>query len=304
MSNPTPSTGQVQIQTSAQKSPAAINVANYLFQNPILKQRIGLLDNKNDLEFFRYKRFERALLSDDYKTKQQNPRNGLPPISNVEEVQKVFVLLIQNQMIIPIKKLHFSEVKAIKGWKPNREKPTLKRSEKAVVDPNFYYGWLYTKPNPYILLYSILAVVGIFTIILFPLWPNFMRRGVWYLSMAALGLIGLLFATAIVRFIIYVISLVAFPKPFWLFPNLFEDCGFFESFVPLYGWEEPKKKKSKKSKKSKTTAVDDNNEGNEKVEPILTSAEKNATGVKATENGSNGAKKSKRKVTLEEVADE
>ena len=84
---------------------------------------------------------------------------------------------------------------------------------------------------------------------------------------------------------------------------MFEDCGFFESFVPLYGWEEPKKKKkSKRSKNSKsaTTAA----EGGDKVEPILTSTEKKATGVEAAENGSNGAKQSKRKVTLEEVADE
>lgn len=160
--------------------------------------------------------------------------------------------------------------------------------DKAHVDPDAYFAWIYTKPNPYILLYSILAVAGIFAVILFPLWPSFMKRGVWYLSMAALGLIGLFFATAIVRLIIYIISLVAFPKPFWLFPNLFEDCGVLESFQPLYGWEEPKKKKSKKKN------------GNEPVAEVKANGSAAngsvATGAKAGETSTQ-----KRRVTLEEV---
>ncbi|EGW34943.1 uncharacterized protein SPAPADRAFT_58071 [Spathaspora passalidarum NRRL Y-27907] len=225
--------GGVQIQVSEQRTPVAISIANYLYQNPIMKQRTGLLNNTTDIDFFRYKRFERALLSDDYKNKQQNPKNGLIPINDAVEVQKVLVMLIQNQMLLPLNKLHYADIKAVKGWKPNKQKPTLKRSDKAVIDPDAYYGWLYQKPNPFILLYSILAIAGVFAVILFPLWPRIMKRGVWYLSMAALGLIGLFFATAIVRLIIYIISLVAFPKPFWLFPNLFEDCGVLESFQPL-----------------------------------------------------------------------
>ncbi|KAI5966254.1 SEC62 [Candida pseudojiufengensis] len=293
---PPPGSGQFQIQTNTgQRAPAAINIANYLFQNSILKQRSGLLDNKTDIEFFKYKRFERALLSDDYKSKQQNPKNGLIPIANAQEVQKIFVLLIQNQLILPINKLHYSEVKAIKGWKPVRDKPTFKRAEKAVIDPKSYFGWLYTRPNPYILLYSILAIAGVFTIILFPLWPTFMRRGVWYLSMGALGLIALFFVIAIIRLIIYIVSLVAFPKPFWLFPNLFADCGVIESFIPLYGWEEPKKKKSKKSKKASKQSTESSGE---KIEPLVSKDDKSATGAET--KPSNGETKS-RKVILEEV---
>ncbi|CAK9438642.1 uncharacterized protein LODBEIA_P28660 [Lodderomyces beijingensis] len=300
---------QFHVQTTGQRSPIATSIVNFLYQNPILKQRTGLLDNTSDLEFFRYKRFERALLSDEYKSKQANPKNGLPPIPNAQEVQKIFVLLIQNQLVLPVTKLHYAEVKAVKGWKPNKDKPTLKRADKAVIDPNTYFGWLYSKPNPYIFIYSILAIAAVFAVILFPLWPSFMRRGVWYLSMGALGLIGLLFATAIVRLIIYVISLVAFPTPFWLFPNLFEDCGVLESFQPLYGWEEPKKKKkSKKGKKSGASGAaaaaaagaGGNNE--DKIEPILTQREKEAaTGAEPSSNGSASAVK--RKVTMEEVAD-
>ncbi|KAI3403898.1 SEC62 [Candida oxycetoniae] len=312
-----PPNGQFHVKTTAQRSPVAINIANYLYKNPILKQRTGLLDNATDLEFFRFKRFERALLSDDYKAKQQNPKSGLIPIPDVQEVQKVFVMLIQNQLVLPVEKLHYAQIKAVKGWKPNKEKPTLKRADKAVIDPNSYFGWLYSKPNPYIMLYSILAIVGVFTIILFPLWPNFMRRGVWYLSMGALGLIGLFFAIAIVRLIIYIFSLLAFPQPFWLFPNLFEDCGVIESFKPLYAWEESKKqKKSKKGKKGKSSeavkdsvvekgkekkkeAQEETNSESEKIEPIVIKQDKKASGVEPSSNGTT----TKRKVTIEEIAE-
>lgn len=282
--------GQFQVATSTQRSPVANNIANFLFQNPILKQRTGLLNNTTDIEFFRFKRFQRALLSDDYKEKQKNPKNGLIPINNAQDVQNVFVLLIQNQLLLPVTKLHYAEIKQVKGWKPNKEKPTLKKADKAVMDPNTYYAWLYQKPNPFILLYSVLAIAGVFTVILFPLWPNFMKRGVWYLSMGALGLIALFFLTAIVRLIIYIISLVAFPKPFWLFPNLFEDCGVIESFQPVYGWEEPKKKKSKKKSQNAvaSTPVAEEKVGSDKAK---------TTGSEVSNSTSAG----KRKVILEEV---
>lgn len=281
-----PQPGQQQIKTSSQRSPVAINIANYLRDNKILKQRTGLLNNKDDIDIFRFKRLSRALLSEDYKAKQKNPKNGLVPIPNEQEVAKVFILLIQNQLIIPLEKLHYDEIKKVKGWKPNKSKPTLRPSQKASLEPDSYFGWTYTKPNPYILLYSILTIIGIFAIILFPLWPAFMKIGVWYLSMAALGLIGLFFLVAIIRLIIYLISLVVMPKAFWLYPNLFEDCGVIESFQPLYAWEEPKQaKKSKKAKKG---------------------SKSNTQNTDATKSSSTGASTSssapvKRKVILEEV---
>lgn len=275
---------EVPITTSNQRSQVAINIANYLKDNQILKQRTGLLNNSEDVEFFRYKRLARALLSDDYKTKQANHKNGLIPIADEQEAAKVFITLIQSQFVIPVEKLHYNEIKqANKSWKPNKTNPTLKQSTKANIEPNAYFVWTYNKPNPFILLYSILLLVGIFTIILFPLWPNFMKIGVWYLSMGLLGLLGLFFLIAIIRLIIYIITLLVLPRAFWLYPNLFEDCGVLESFQPLYGWDEPKKSK-KKSKSSKSAS---------KPETESSGA---ATGVKPTENAP-----TKRKVVLEEV---
>jgi translocation protein SEC62 len=81
-----------------------------------------------------------------------------------------------------------------------------------------------------------------------------MRKGVWYLSTSLLVFVATFFTIAIVRLIIYLITLATMSRQFWLFPNLFADCGVLESFKPLYGWEDPAKpKKGKKSKKNLET---------------------------------------------------
>ncbi|KAJ2807159.1 Translocation protein S62 [Coemansia furcata] len=103
-----------------------------------------------------------------------------------------------------------------------------------------YYAWLYEGSQLMVILGGIGVVAVVLAGVMFPLWPSVLRNGTWYLSMLALGLLGLLFATAIVRLIIYLVTMVAAPQGLWIFPNLFEDVGFFESFVPLYAWEVPK----------------------------------------------------------------
>ena len=76
------------------------------------------------------------------------------------------------------------------------------------------------------------------TVVMFPLWPVTLRIGVWYLSMGFLGLIGLFFAMAIFRLILFCATVFTVPPGLWLYPNLFEDVGFFDSFRPVWGWQE------------------------------------------------------------------
>ncbi|KAG7731361.1 hypothetical protein KL948_002991 [Ogataea haglerorum] len=235
----------------AVKDPVAVTVATYLRHHKILKQRQGFnINTKEKQDFFRYKRCIRALLSDEYK-KQQAKQPSLPVVADNAQAQRLFILMIQNQLIQPVKKLKTQEAKQKKA-KVEKGVPCLESTTKAVLQPDEYFVWNFTPPNPYLVVYSLLGLVAIFTVILFPLWPFWMRIGVWYLSTGLLGLIGLFFALAIVRLIIYVFTLVFLPSQLWLFPRLFDDCGFFDSFVPLYAWEDPKGKGKKK--KSKTAS--------------------------------------------------
>lgn len=67
-----------------------------------------------------------------------------------------------------------------------------------------------------------------------------------------LGLIGLFFVMSIFRLIIWCVTAVVLPVPWLLFPNLFEDVGFWDSFKPVWVWDE--KKKSKKKSKSSSSS--------------------------------------------------
>jgi translocation protein SEC62 len=82
------------------------------------------------------------------------------------------------------------------------------------------------------------VVLAIFAVVLFPLWPIVLRQGVWYLSVGMMGLLAAFFAMAIFRLILFCVTVFVVPPGLWLFPNLFEDVGFFDSFKPLWGWQE------------------------------------------------------------------
>lgn len=118
-----------------------------------------------------------------------------------------------------------------------------------------YYMWIYNGPQAKLYLGAAALVAVILAGVLFPLWPNFLKLGVWYLSVAVLCLVGVFFGVAIVRLVLYIISYPFLPRGFWLFPNLFEDVGIIESFIPLYGFDEDKKDKKKKSSSSSKTTV-------------------------------------------------
>lgn len=104
----------------------------------------------------------------------------------------------------------------------------------------------------------LIVSIGI-TLVLYPVWPYKMRVGVYYLSYGVLGLLAAFFVMAILRYVLYLLTLPVckYQGGFWIFPNLFEDCGFFDSFKPLYGFGEVqtysyiKKMKKQKSKEKK-----------------------------------------------------
>ena len=142
--------------------------------------------------------------------------------------------------------------------KPKKEKRVkglwhVKIEQQQDFDPMMHYVWLYEGPQWKTKIWAAVVVLAVFTLVLFPLWPRFMRQGVWYLSWGGMGLIGLFFAMAIFRLILFLITFFAFPPGLWLYPNLFEDVGFFDSFKPLWGWHETKEdvKRKKQEKKAK-----------------------------------------------------
>lgn len=151
---------------------------------------------------------------------------------NVFKLLPLSVLALRVTKVDPHAGHGHGKGKRIKGlW-------NVKIEQHQEAEPMMHYVWLYEGPQWKQKAMAAAVVAGIFAVVLFPLWPIMLRQGVWYLSVGMMGLLGLFFAMSIFRLILFCITVIAVPPGLWLFPNLFEDVGFFDSFKPLWGWQE------------------------------------------------------------------
>merc|ERR1711972_299790 len=126
--------------------------------------------------------------------------------------------------------------------------------EQKFLDSNDAYVWLYDPTPWYYYIAGAAIVLGIIAVCLFPLWPMEMRQGVYYLSVAAAGFLVFIIVLAIIKYILFLLCFIATAGKLklWIFPNLTEDVGFFESFWPMYvyTYDRPKKEKDSDDEES------------------------------------------------------
>ncbi|XP_049873048.1 translocation protein SEC62 isoform X2 [Pectinophora gossypiella] len=147
------------------------------------------------------------------------------------------------------------------------------------LDTNDAYVWIYDPMPWYYWVCGALVVFGTITVCMFPLWPATVRKGVYYLSIAAAAFLVMIIALTVLRVVIFcVVWLVTLSRHhLWLLPNLTEDVGFFASFWPLYKYEyrgpgsESDKASKNKKKRKKDKHSDD--EGDEKTPLVASKAE-------------------------------
>ena len=106
-----------------------------------------------------------------------------------------------------------------------------------------YYTWDYQGSQTKTIILGILLLVFALGCVMFPIWPIPLRLGVWYLSVTGLILIGILLVIALIRWVVFSITRLLLPPGIYIFPNLFEDVSFIESFQPLWAWDQQGTKK-------------------------------------------------------------
>ncbi|XP_013144027.1 PREDICTED: translocation protein SEC62 isoform X2 [Papilio polytes] len=173
------------------------------------------------------------------------------------------------------------EGKDTKEKEKEKEKEKKKRKirlemhmEQVFLDSADAFVWLYDPMPWYYWVCGALVVLGTIGVCMFPLWPATVRKGVYYLSIAAAAFLVMIIALAVVRVVVFCLVwlLTLSRHHLWLLPNLTEDVGFFASFWPLYKYEyrgpgSDSDKSSKSKKKRKKDKVSDDEE--EKT-PLLT----------------------------------
>lgn len=141
-----------------------------------------------------------------------------------EEIKRMLQELLENYKIIKVKQ---------SPTNPNSVDILTGRS----VHVTDTYMWAEDKVNHWNLIMGITIVSIFLVLVMFQMWPIWMRRSVAYLKYPIFAFIGFLVIAGVVRLIVYSITMFTHPPGLWILPNLFADCGFFESFVPLYSWE-------------------------------------------------------------------
>jgi translocation protein SEC62 len=262
--------------------PEIVNVVSFLRSGKAgMKVRVGALNGKR-LDYFKGSSAIKALLSPAYEKTKNVPKVASEPeaIALLQNVNGyAFILRVQRG--------------GPSGSTSSSPKVLQIIQEQAFL-PDDYYAWFYegSQWTTYVGGAGMVAVM--LAGVMFPLWPPIMRLGVWYLSMGMLGLIGLFFAIAIVRLIFYIITIIVASPGIWIFPKLFADVGFVESFIPLWEWDLPKKKTKKSKKKEKSSEEKLRDNGGAFIEEVDDSAESSRPQSRNTNS----------KVLIEEVEDE
>ncbi|KAI9750684.1 MAG: Translocation protein S62 [Lichina confinis] len=243
---------QLEMSSGGPPDPKALALAKWL-RGQDLKTRACILNGQRK-DMFKVKRALRALQSPEYgKARAKDP--SLPAVTDRTSAENVFKLLPRSLLALRVSKIdpheghgHGKPKKRVKGlW-------TVKIEQHQEVQDPEHYLWLYEGPQWKQKLYAVAALVVIMALVLFPLWPIKLRIGVWYLSMAMLGVIGLFFAMSLFRLVLFCATVFTVPPGLWLYPNLFEDVGFFDSFRPVWGWHEDKKTMKKNAKAAKESS--------------------------------------------------
>jgi translocation protein SEC62 len=100
-----------------------------------------------------------------------------------------------------------------------------------------YFTWVYEGDKTFSHLMTGALIAGFLFCTCFPIWPNFLKVFVWYMSVTLLlFLFFLITARAVLFLFVWIVG-----YDFWFLPNLFdESLSFVDSFKPVYSFEPTK----------------------------------------------------------------
>lgn len=114
------------------------------------------------------------------------------------------------------------------------------------------YMWAEEQISYMNLVYGVLIILLLLCLIMFQMWPLWMRRTVGYVRYPLYGFLVFMLVMGVVRLVVYGITVLLMPNGLWILPNLFAECGFFESFVPLYVWADDRDNSSQERSSNKS----------------------------------------------------
>ena len=179
-----------------------------------LKTRAGQIKDQR-ITFFKGKHGVNALCRNAISTTPQKEGEMTRQQGNQD-----FQMLVDAQMIIRVLKSEGTKILTVS--------PTPKFNDQD------FYVFLYAGSQTWNRLMGFGVLALIFVGVLYPVWPQFMRTGVYYISTLVMGFIAFVLGLGVIRAILWLILVMVLGQGGWLFPNLFADVGIIESFFPLW----------------------------------------------------------------------
>ncbi|ORX39571.1 translocation protein Sec62-domain-containing protein [Kockovaella imperatae] len=246
------------------RAPAELKaVAEFLRGKNGPKVRRGILNGKR-VEYFKGSTAIRTLTGPAYQKSKK-----VPEVKDEEAAKALLLKVLPHAFFLRVDR------PTLDPPPPAGTPKTLALAPSQSVDEKGYYAWFYDGSPLYTILGGVAMVAVMLAGVMFPLWPIKLRIGAWYLSMGLFGLVGAFIVLAIVRLIFWCITVITMKRAIWIFPNLFEDVGFVDSFIPGWAYDEPKTKKRRLVKKSEKKG----SKGSNQVKVSI------ANGVDAFSNG-------------------
>ena len=146
--------------------PEVRNVVNFLRNKAQMKTRTGILGGQR-VEYFKGNAAIKAVLSPEY-AKLKN----VPPVTNEEEADRMLHSFLPYAFFLRV-----DRGEAPPAGKDGPAPRPLQVVQMQMFEKDMHYVWLYEGMQLYQKLAGLGLVVALLSLVMFPLWPYFLRRG-------------------------------------------------------------------------------------------------------------------------------
>lgn len=203
----------------AEKTNSSIlSAANFLRNSSKSSLKIfeGIMADKR-VDVFKGSSAIKALLSEQYQKRKASFQ-----VSSHQDAEELLQKMLDHGFFI--------RSISINGTKFLQPDLSRKWSEDAL------YAWVLESSQFWTLLGAFGLLLASFGIVMYPLWPASLRNLTWYAMMLVVAFLVFLVIISIVRIIVFGITYFMLSPGIWIFPNLYEDVSFIDSFIPVWNW--------------------------------------------------------------------
>lgn len=179
------------------------------------------LDLKKIIKILRNIDTKEYILNNDRRVSGFNGKDAYDILKNekIENIQKIMNILIEKEIIVRC---------------TLKDKKNVQINLSKTFSSNENYIWVLEENSSFNLILSIILIFLVLSLVMFQVWPSNIKSKVSLIIYPVLGFFIFIGILGIVRLILFFITYFTHQPGIWLFPNLFADVGFFDSFRPLW----------------------------------------------------------------------